>query len=40
MKSIGLTDIEKVPVKVDKFQFNDSSLTIEGTEIDLVPASY
>ena len=40
MKNIGLTDIEKVPVKVDKFQFNDSSLTIEGTEIDLVPASY
>ena len=40
MKNIGLTDIEKVPVKVDKFQFNDSSLTIEGTEIELVPASY
>lgn len=40
MKNIGLTDVEKVPVKVDKFQFNDSKLTIEGTEIDLTPASY
>lgn len=40
MKNIGLTDVEKVPVKVDKFQFNDSKLTIEGTEIDLTPAAY
>ena len=40
MKNIGLTDIEKIPTKVDKFQFNDSSFTIEGTEIDLMPAAY
>lgn len=40
MKSIGLTDVEKVGTTVDKFQFNDSSLTIEGTDIDLMPASY
>ncbi len=40
MEAIGLTDIEKIPTKVDKFQFNDSSLTVEGTEIDLVPAAY
>lgn len=40
MANIGLTDIEKVPTTVDKFQFNDSSFTIEGTEIDLMPAAY
>lgn len=40
MESIGLTDVEKVGTTVDKFQFNDSSLTIEGTDIDLMPASY
>ena len=40
MEKIGLADVEKVGVPVDKFQFNDSSLTIEGTEIDLMPAAY
>lgn len=40
MKDIGLTDVEKVGTKVDKFQFNDSKLTVKGTEIDLMPASY
>lgn len=40
MEAIGLTDVEKVATTVDKFQFNDSSFTIEGTEIDLMPASY
>ena len=40
MKAIGLVDVEKVGTPVDKFQFNDSSLTIEGTDIDLMPASY
>lgn len=40
MEKIGLTEVEKVPVSVDKFQFNDSSLTIEGTKIDLMPAAY
>lgn len=40
MENIGLTDVEKIATKVDKFQFNDSSLTIEGTEIDLMPAAY
>ena len=40
MEKIGLTDIEKIPTKVDKFQFNDSSLTVDGTEIDLTPAAY
>lgn len=40
MKKIGLTDVEKIGTTVDKFQFNDSKLTIEGTEIDLMPASY
>lgn len=40
MKAIGLVDVEKVGTTVDKFQFNDSSLTIEGTDIDLMPAAY
>ena len=40
MKEIGLTDVEKIATTVDKFQFNDSKLTIEGTDIDLMPASY
>ena len=33
MKEIGLEDIEKVPVEVDKWQFNDASLTIEGKDV-------
>lgn len=40
MEKIGLVDVEKVGVTVDKFQFNDSSLTIEGTDINLMPAAY
>ena len=40
MEKIGLQDVQKVGTPVDKFQFNDSSLTIEGTEIDLMPAAY
>ena len=40
MKKIGLVDVDKVGTPVDKFQFNDSSLTIEGTDIDLMPAAY
>ena len=31
---------EKVPVTVDRWQFNDASLTIAGTDIDIMPASY
>ena len=40
MKDIGLTDVQKVGTTVDKFQFNDSSLTVDGTDIDLMPAAY
>lgn len=40
MKKLNLEDVEKVPVTVDKWQFNDASLTIEGTDIDIMPASY
>ena len=40
MEAIGLTDVEKVGTPTDKFQFNDSSLTLEGTDIDLMPAAY
>lgn len=40
MEALELEEVEKSPAKVDKFQFNSSSLTVEGTEIDLMPASY
>ena len=39
MESIGL-EVEKVPVTVDKWQFNVASLTMEGTDISIMPASY
>ena len=39
MESIGL-EVEKVPVTVDKWQFNDASLTMEGTDISIIPAAY
>lgn len=39
MESIGL-EVEKVPVTVDKWQFNGASLTVEGTDINIMPASY
>lgn len=40
MKEIGLEEIEKVPVKVDKWQFNDASLSIGGWDETIMPASY
>ncbi len=40
MEKLGLEEIEKVPVTVDKWQFNDASFTIEGTDVDFMPASY
>ena len=40
MKSIGLTDVSKESVKVDKWEFEDASLIIEGTDIDIMPVSY
>ena len=40
MARIGLVEIEKIPVTVDLFQFNGASLTMEGTDIDIFPASY
>ena len=39
MESIGL-EVEKLPVTVDKWQFNGASLTVEGTDISIMPASY
>ncbi len=39
MERIGL-EVEKVPVTVDKWQFNGASLTLEGTDISIMPASY
>ena len=40
MREIGLDDVEKVAINVDKWQFNDASLTIAGTDINIMPASY
>ena len=40
MEEIGLKNVEKIPVTVDKWQYNDASLTIDGTDIDLMPVSY
>ncbi len=40
MKKIGLTDTEKVGVKVDKWQFNGASLTLEGDNKEILPYSY
>ncbi len=40
MKKIGLSDVEKVGVKVDKWQFNDATLTIDGTDKVIKPHSY
>ena len=40
MASIGLTDVQKVAVDVDKWQFNGASLTIEGTDVEMMPVSY
>ncbi len=40
MRAIGLQDVELIPVTVDKWQFNGASLTIEGTDINVMPVSY
>lgn len=40
MREIGLADVEKVAIDVDRWQFNGASLMIAGTDIDIMPASY
>ena len=40
MEKIGLQNVDKIGTKCDRFQFNDSKLTIADTEIDIMPASY
>lgn len=40
MREAGLSAVEKVAVTLDKWQFNGASLTVEGTDIDIMPASY
>ena len=40
MKNIGLQNVEKIPVTVDKWQFNGASLTIDDTDIHITPVSY
>ncbi len=40
MKKLGLTDVEKVGVNVDKWQFNDATLTVKGLDTPIKPHSY
>lgn len=40
MKNLGLTDVEKVGVDVDKWQFNDATLTVNGIDKMIKPHSY
>jgi Iap family predicted aminopeptidase len=40
MEDVGLSDIEKVPVTVDKWQFNSASLQLAGEDYVITPASY
>jgi len=40
MKKIGLSGVEKVPVDVDKWQFNGASLAIAGIDKVISPHSY
>ncbi|GAB1476508.1 hypothetical protein MASR2M70_13420 [Bacillota bacterium] len=40
MEEIGLTDVEKVGVDVDKWQFNGASVTIEGEDQEIQLHSY
>ena len=35
MKAVGLTDVEKVPARCDRWQFNGASLTVNGREYAL-----
>lgn len=39
MKALGLEDIEKIPVSVDKWQFNGASLKVDGMKT-IKPVSY
>ena len=40
MEALGLEDVEKVPVTVDKWEFKGASLTIDGTDVRIEPGSY
>lgn len=40
MKQIGLTETEKAAAKVDKWQFNDATLTLTGEDRVIKPHSY
>lgn len=40
MTDIGLEDVEKVPVAVDSWEYGGGSLTIDGTDLDIVPYPY
>lgn len=40
MEAIGLQNVEKVGVDVDKWQFNDATLTIDGIDKVIKPHSY
>jgi len=40
MKVVGLSDVQKEGVTVDKWQFNGASLSLNGSETDILIASY
>lgn len=40
MTDIGLEDVEKVPITVDSWEFRGGSLTIDGTDLEMVPYPY
>ena len=40
MVRIGLQDVEKIPVTVDKWQFNSASMTLKDSDFNIMPVSY
>ena len=40
MVRIGFQDVEKVPVTVDKWQFNGASMTLADSDFSVMPVSY
>ena len=40
MKRVGLTDVDKVPVTVDRWEYSGATLKLKGTALSITPASY
>lgn len=39
LRRIGITDVEMIPVKTDRFQFNDATIKIVGEEYEIKPCA-